>query len=87
MVCDAVISAKGDIQAYQFYPAVIHSAARLTYTEVAAVLGNTRGPEATRRAALLPHLQNLYDLFPYHNQTYQIFLEFVYSKYKWFILY
>ena len=63
MVCDAVISAKGDIQAYQFYPAVIHSAARLTYTEVAAVLGNTRGPEATRRAALLPHLQNLYDLF------------------------
>ncbi len=63
MVCDAVINAKGDIQAYQFYPAVIHSAARLTYTEVAAVLGNTRGPEATRRAALLPHLQNLYDLF------------------------
>ncbi len=63
MVCDAVISAKGDIQAYQFYPAVIHSAARLTYTEVAAVLGNTRGPEATRRAALLQHLQNLYDLF------------------------
>ena len=63
MVCDAVISAKGDIHAYQFYPAVIHSAARLTYTEVAAVLGNTRGPEATRRAALLPHLQNLYDLF------------------------
>ena len=63
MVCDAVISAKGDIQAYQFYPAVIHSAARLTYTEVATVLGNTRGPEATRRAALLPHLQNLYDLF------------------------
>ena len=63
MVCDAVISAKGDIQAYQFYPAVIHSAARLTYTEVAAVLGNTRGPEATRRAALLPHLQNMYDLF------------------------
>ena len=63
MVCDAVISAKGDIQAYQFYPAVIHSAARLTYTEVAAVLGNTRGPEASRRAGILPHLQNLYDLY------------------------
>ncbi|MFN5445400.1 MAG: ribonuclease R [bacterium] len=63
MVCDAVITAKGDIHAYQFYPAVIHSAARLTYTEVAAVLGNTRGPEATRRAGILPHLQNLYDLF------------------------
>ena len=63
MVCDAVINAKGHIHAYQFYPAVIHSAARLTYTEVATILGNTRGPEAVRRAALLPHLQNLYDLY------------------------
>jgi exoribonuclease R len=34
------------IKAYQFYPAVIHSAARLTYTEVADILGNTKGPEA-----------------------------------------
>ena len=33
LVCDAVITAKGEIKAYQFYPAVIHSAARLTYTE------------------------------------------------------
>ncbi len=63
LVCDAVINAKGEIHAYQFYPAVIHSAARLTYTEVAAILGNTRGPEAQRRIGLLPHLQDLYDLF------------------------
>jgi ribonuclease R len=32
LVCDAVITAKGEIKAYQFYPAVIHSAARMTYT-------------------------------------------------------
>jgi ribonuclease R len=63
LVCDAVITMSGEIHAYQFYPAVIHSAARLTYTEVAAVLANTRGPEAQRRAGLLPHLQDLYDLF------------------------
>ena len=31
LVCDAVITTKGEIKAYQFYPAVIHSAARLTY--------------------------------------------------------
>ncbi|HEY4541864.1 MAG TPA: RNB domain-containing ribonuclease, partial [Noviherbaspirillum sp.] len=49
--------------AYQFYPAVMHSAARLTYTEVAAILGNTKGAEAGRRAPLVPHLQNLYELF------------------------
>jgi len=63
LVCDAVITAKGQIKAYQFYPAVMHSAARLTYTEVAAILGNTKGPEAARRAALVPHLQHLYALF------------------------
>ncbi len=63
LVCDAVIDNNGDVQAYQFYPAVIHSAARLTYTEVAAILGNTRGPEASKRATLVPHLQNLYELF------------------------
>ncbi len=63
LVCDAVITAKGEVKAYQFYPAVIHSAARLTYTEVAAVLANTRGPEAQRRPGLLPHLQHLYELF------------------------
>lgn len=63
LVCDAVITAKGVIKAYQFYPAVIHSAARLTYTEVAAILSNTKGPEATKRQALVPHLLNLYDIF------------------------
>ena len=63
LVCDAVITAKGDIKAYQFYPAVIHSAARLTYTEVAAILENTKGPEAARRPALVPHLMNLYAVF------------------------
>lgn len=63
LVCDAVISSKGEIKAYQFYPAVIHSAARLTYTEVASILGNTKGPEAARRPTLVPHLSNLYQLF------------------------
>ncbi|WP_118179012.1 ribonuclease R [Paraburkholderia phosphatilytica] len=63
LVCDMVITARGEIKAYQFYPGVMHSAARLTYTEVAAVLKNTKGPEALRRAALLPQLQNLYGVY------------------------
>jgi ribonuclease R len=63
LVCDMVITARGEIKAYQFYPGVMHSAARLTYTEVAAVLTNTKGPEAARRAALLPYLQNLYGVY------------------------
>jgi ribonuclease R len=63
LVCDAVITAKGEIKAYQFYPAVIHSAARLTYTEVAAILANTKGTEAAKRPGLVPHLLHLYEVF------------------------
>lgn len=63
LVCDMVISSEGDVTAYQFYPAVIHSAARFTYTEVAAILGNTKGPEAHKRLTLVPHLLHLYECF------------------------
>ncbi|HET7525876.1 MAG TPA: ribonuclease R [Burkholderiaceae bacterium] len=63
MTCDMVVDADGAIAAYQFYPAVICSQARLTYTEVAAVLANTRGPEAQRRAELVPHLIHLHEVY------------------------
>ena len=63
MVCDMLVTAEGELHAYQFYPAVINSHARLTYTEVAAVLGNTRGPEAQRRADLVPHLLHLHEVY------------------------
>ncbi len=63
MVCDMLINASGEIHAYQFYPAVICSHARFTYTEVAAIIGNTKGPEAARRTELVPHLLNLHDVY------------------------
>lgn len=63
MVCDMVVDADGQTVAYQFYPAVICSHARLTYTEVAAVLANTHGPEAVRRRELVPHLLDLHDVY------------------------
>ncbi len=63
MVCDMIVAEDGGLDAYQFYPAVICSHARLTYTEVAAVLANTRGPEAERRAGLLPHLLHLHEVY------------------------
>ena len=63
MVCDMMVNAKGEVQAYQFYPAVMYSHGRLTYTEVAAILQNTRGPEAQQRRALVPHLLNLHDVY------------------------
>jgi ribonuclease R len=63
MVCDMLINAKGEVHAYQFYPAVMFSHARFTYTEVAAILQNTRGPEAAQRKALVPYLLNLHDVY------------------------
>jgi len=63
MVCDMLIDADGDIHAYQFYPAVMHSQARFTYTEVAAILANTKGPEARARKHLVPELVHLHEVF------------------------
>ncbi|NRF68592.1 ribonuclease R [Aquincola sp. S2] len=63
MVCDMLVSAQGEIEAYQFYPAVMRSQARFTYTEVAAILGNTRGAEAQRRKDLVPHLLHLHEAY------------------------
>ena len=63
MVCDMLVGEDGELGNYQFYPATICSHARLTYTQVAAVLGNTRGPEAAERAELVPHLLNLHDVY------------------------
>ena len=63
MVCDMLVTGAGEIHAYQFYPAVMYSHARMTYTEVAAILGNTRGPEALRRKDLVPHFLNLHDVY------------------------
>jgi ribonuclease R len=63
MVCDMLVTGSGEIHAYQFFPATICSQARFTYTEVAAILANTRGPEATRRKDLVSDLLNLHEVY------------------------
>ena len=63
MVCDMLVNASGEVTAYQFYPAVMFSHARFTYTEVAAILSNTRGPEAAKRKDRIDDLLNLHDVY------------------------
>ena len=60
MVCEMQISARGEIRDYRFYPAVMHSHARLTYTAVAAALAGDAGAVDPD---LLPHLRELDRLF------------------------
>ncbi len=63
MVCDMFVSADGEVSAYQFYPAVMWSHARFTYTEVAAILANTKGPEALKRGDRVADLLNLHEVY------------------------
>ncbi|MDO9064521.1 MAG: VacB/RNase II family 3'-5' exoribonuclease, partial [Sulfuricella sp.] len=57
------IDSSGEVKKYRFYPAVMNSHKRFTYTTVAAMLANPKGPEAQEHDELLPHVQELYKLF------------------------
>jgi ribonuclease R len=63
MVCEMDISMRGDIAVYRFYPAVMHSRARLTYTKVAQVIEDPQGQTARDLKDLVPHLQTLHALY------------------------
>jgi len=63
MVCDMAINAAGAISRYRFYPAVMFSHARLTYTQVAAALYDKDAAARTHLGPLLPHLETLDALY------------------------
>jgi len=66
MVCEMTVSEAGKLSGYQFYPAVMRSHARFTYTKVAAILASNTSDESSEIAALqeqysslIPDLENL----------------------------
>ncbi|MGL4767211.1 MAG: ribonuclease R [Formosimonas sp.] len=63
MVCDMVVGLDGQISAYQFYEAVMHSAARLTYNQVWQFLDQGTGVLAGEFKSINKHIKSLYDLF------------------------
>ena len=63
LVCEMAIGARGNIQDYRFYPAVMFSHARLTYTTVGAILEDENGEAARASPELVPHLQELHRLY------------------------
>jgi len=62
MVCEMTISAVGNLSGYKFYPAVMNSHARFTYTKVAQILD---GDKALREefAPRVPELEELHRLY------------------------
>lgn len=63
MVCDMTITPSGKLSKYSFYQAVMRSAARLTYTKVAAMLVDGDKRLRSEYKAVLPHLKDLYGLY------------------------
>ncbi|MFL0810404.1 MAG: ribonuclease R [Agarilytica sp.] len=66
MVCEMTISVAGKISSYKFYEGLMHSHARLTYTKVGKMIEERENPASSIRKkheALLPYLDNLYDLY------------------------
>ncbi len=64
LVCEMQVSRSGEVTRSRFYDAVMRSAARLTYTEAAAMLvaARPRGPHAELKPAL-QHLNAVYEAF------------------------
>lgn len=63
VVCDMQIDGLGVVKQYKFYPSVMRSKARTTYTQVFEMLQNPHGELSSQFAWLMPHLQHLYTLF------------------------
>jgi ribonuclease R len=63
MVCDMRLDEKGEIVRYRFYDALIHSQARLTYTEAASILVDKDAALRKTYKSAIPSLENLYDVY------------------------
>jgi len=63
MACDMMINVQGEIIDYRFFPAVIWSHERLTYTKVAEIIENPQGAAAKQYRTLVPNLIDLRRLY------------------------
>jgi ribonuclease R len=62
MVCDMTLSRAGRVTSYEFYPSVMHSQARLTYSQVAAYL-NGQTDAVVDNAPVRKSINTLFQLF------------------------
>ncbi len=63
LICDMEMTSAGRLDRHTFYPAVIHSNARLTYNQVWSWLSEKEKPTEEDHIALQPHLQSLYKAY------------------------
>ena len=63
MVCDMVVNSKGKVTSYRFYPSVMNSKARLTYTIVDQILNQNDQALQQEFKHVVPHLSDLQKVF------------------------
>ena len=66
IVCEMRIDASGKVVRFRFYEAVMHSRARLTYTQVASMIeqrGDTDSGVRKQFAHIVEHVDHLHDLY------------------------
>ena len=66
MVCEMQISEQGDITGYKFYEGIMHSHARMTYTQVSQIIANRDASDSSAAreqfSAVLPQIDALQSL-------------------------
>jgi ribonuclease R len=63
LVCELNIDANGKVKNSSFFKGIIKSAARLTYTEMSAIVVEKDNDARQKREALVNHLDGLYQLY------------------------
>lgn len=63
MVCDMHCDASGEVQRYQFYPGLMRSQARLTYSIVNKIVAEQHVATRQQWQKVTPHLDNLFGLY------------------------
>jgi len=66
MVCEMTFSAEGTVNRFQFYESIMHSRARLTYTQVAAMIAQQDDVKSGIRKqfhGIVHHIDHLYSLY------------------------
>lgn len=63
MICDMQVDGAGIVKQFKFYPSVMRSKARMTYTKVHEMLQNPQGELAQEYTWLMPHLQHLQSVY------------------------
>jgi ribonuclease R len=63
MVCEMQVDHEGEVVRSKFYPAVMRSHARLTYTRVWQAIGEKDADARHELAGVMPQLKNLHNLF------------------------